>query len=180
MPFSVLISIKDYFKTKSLGEIFFHVMAPLIISCITISLQYKFTRNISIEKFDYIKVINDLISSSLTVVALFVSFSLACLTILVSSNSENITKSKQEYHNSYKIDGKKITLFQLLLIDLTYTVVIQAVVIILLFLQKFFVDYIGNNFIIVLLIIDLSLLLHVIILEIRNTNNIYLLFWKPR
>lgn len=180
MPFNVLISIKDYFKTKSIGEILFHVIAPLIISCIAVLAQYKFTRKISTVKFDYIKVISDLISSSLTVVALFVSFSLACLTILVSSNSENITKSKEEYHNSYRINGKRVTLFQLLLIDLTYTVVIQAIVIIALFLQKFFIDYIGDKCIVIMLIIDLTLLLHVIILEIRNTNNIYLLFWKPR
>ena len=180
MPFDVLLSAKDYFKTKTKGEIIAHIILPTVVAFLVVFLQYKFTRSLPTDKFDYIKVINDFIVSALTVVALFVSFSLACLTILVSSSSENISLVKQELHETYRIDGKKISLFQLILIDLTYTVIIQSFFIIVLFIQKFFVDYIGNKPIIILLIINMALLLHVIILEIRNTNNVYLLFWKPR
>jgi hypothetical protein len=180
MPFDMLLSAKDYLKTKTAKEKVSHILTPAIVAIIVVFLQYKFTRALPVEKFDYIKIINDLISSSLSVVALFISFSLACLTVLVSSSSENITKSQQDYHEKYRIDGKKVSLFQLLLIDLTYTVIIQAIFIVILFLQKFFIDFIGDRQIIILLVMNTALLLHVIILEIRNTNNIYMLFWKSR
>lgn len=191
MNLNAFLCINDYFQTKTRNEKLVYIGIPLILSVTIVLIQYVFTKNLPSDKFTYVGMINDLISSSLTVVALFVSFSLACLTILVSSNSQNINEAKTYYlekivegkriiQREIRVDGKIITLFQYLLIDLTYTVIIQSFYILFLFSQKFFVSYIGNYSIIIFLSLNLMLLIHVIILEIKNTNNIYLIFWKSK
>ena len=119
----------------------------------------------------------DYIDLEIDIVALLLSFSIAYLTILITSDSQNIKRLKS-YNTKIEIDNKNISLYQILLIQLTYIIYSEVILLILLLIHKFTFPLLNNLINIVFFIVTIVLLLNVIYIILKNVKNIYLSFWK--
>ncbi len=109
--------------------------------------------------------------------ALFISFSMAYFSLLVSS-SKNIEELKSRTSLDYEFNNNPVYLFQILIIDLTYSIFAEIILLIILFIEKFIIIVSSNISIYIQLIINQILLVHILMILIRNIKNIYLIFWK--
>jgi hypothetical protein len=119
----ILLPVLDYFKTRK------RIPKKLLVSLIpallvlTYSLLFDARRGIDIAE-----VFANFVNVQISAVAIFISFSIAIITILVSADSENIKRLKgyEAKGKDYKsLKGKPLTLFQVLLSNITYNVLVE-------------------------------------------------------
>lgn len=171
----ILLPFSDYNKLETSKE----GIVKLII-CIVISLSIEFVlfyyKGI-LEASTLINYINDFISLEIDIIALLLSFSIAYLTMLISAEGQNIRRIKT-YETKIEIDGKKITLYQILLIQLTYTIYCEIVLLLLLLIHKLLILLFSIEINMLFLIADIIILINILYIIIKNVKNIYLSFWK--
>lgn len=170
------LPMKNFYILKTRFERIVYIFLPLIVGAISfvyINNCIKFNLNFKIAAF-----LNDYINSLITVMALFISFSMAYLSILATSNSRNVDEIKERTSKEYEINKKPVFLYQILMTDLTYSIFIEILLLILLFIQKFMIINNSTFFLNVQLSIDIIMLIHVIQVLLRNIKNIYLTFWR--
>jgi hypothetical protein len=169
--------MRDFYKIKTIIEKVIYTILPVVIGVLSFFLIQRFYK---IENFKIDDFLNDFINSQINVMALFISFSMAYLTILITSTSQNIEEIKVKTSKTYKINNKPVYLFQILLVDTTYTIVAEIILLVLSFMQKFLIVISNLTFKQIFLVIDIVLLSHIIFLVLRNVKNIYFTFWKPQ
>ncbi len=131
-----------------------------------------------IETFDIKEFINSYLTLQITILALFISFSMGYVTILVTGTGSNIEKLKMIKSKSITMNGEKVYLYQILLNDFTYNILVQAVLLMLSFVHFFIVGYVSNVINIILLSMQFGIIMHIIILIVTNMINIYFAFWN--
>lgn len=169
--------LKDFYIIKTNAERIFYVGTPIFIGILYL-MVCKFVdpkTGFMLDKF-----LKDFINAQITVIALFVSFSMAYLTILITSNSENVTLLKCKTSSKYELNKKPVFLFQVLLVDITYTIIIEIFLLVFSFLQKFLIVISGIFALKVYLLVNIVLFVHIILLLLRNVKNIYYSFWNPK
>ena len=171
----ILLPFKDYNRIEGKKEscvkvLIFVTVALTIEICMFYYLNLLQTEKISDFILDYI-------GSEIDIVALLLSFSIAYLTILITSNTHNIERLK-EHKTQNIIDNKRISLYQKLLIQLTYTIYNEMVLLILLLIHKFTFPLFTNLLNIVFFTVNIILLLNIMYVIFKNVKNIYLSFWK--
>ena len=169
LPFSDYNKLEE--KRENIIKSIVYVILAIIIE-IGLLVYYKI---FSLEEFrDFL---SEYISSEIEIIALLLSFSIAYLTILITSDSENVKRLKM-YCVDKKIDGKNISLYQILLIQITYTIYNEIVLLILLLIHKFIFPVINSLCNIVFFCVNIVILLNIIYIIVKNVKNIYLSFWK--
>lgn len=128
-----------------------------------------------IKTFDIKEFINNYLTIQITIITLFISFSIAYVTILVTGSGANIEKLKTTKSKSVTMNGEKAYLYQILLNNFTYNILIQAIVLMLSF---FIIEYISNVVSIILLSMQFGIIVHIIILTVTNMTNVYFAFWN--
>lgn len=171
----ILLPFSDYNKIEGKKENRIKSGIYILLSLI-IEVGMLFYYNIfSIEKIE--NFILDYIGLEIDIIALLLSFSIAYLTILITSDSENIRKLKA-YSTDKVIDKKNISLYQILLIQFTYTIYSEIVLLILLLTHKFIFPVLNNLVNIIFFIINIILLFNIIYIILKDVKNVYLSFWK--
>lgn len=163
-----LFLLSDYFKTLRSKLIFFEWLLPVFISLIVY---------FSIEEKSYLKVANETSSNALTLLGILVGFSITVISLLNTASSKNVEEIKKLI-TSYNIGGKNISLFQLILINMTYSVIIE----ILLIIFNLFIPLIWESFekdtLILMNSFNLFFLLHILLLNLRNMTDFYFILFK--
>lgn len=131
-----------------------------------------------IKTFDIKEFINNYLTIQITIITLFISFSITYVTILVTGSGANIEKLKTTKSKSVTMNGDKAYLYQILLNNFTYNILIQAIVLMLSFFHFFIIEYISNVVSIILLSIQFGIIVHIIILTVTNMTNVYFAFWN--
>lgn len=170
MYLEFLILIIDYFKTLKIKTVIYEVLIPLIISGISFYLLYTGKNTTMCSDFR---------NNVLTLLGILLGFSITIITILTTGNSRNLI-AIQEKETEHVIGGKKVSLFDLLLINFTYSVVLEILLIIMLLLQPLI--FANFNFSLIFKILGFAILsgavVHVLLLTMRNLTDFYLILMK--
>ena len=168
----IFLPFTDYSKIESKKE---NIIKSIIFITISLVLEYVivlyFSKIFSLNEF--IDFINQYIETEINIVVLLLSFSIAYLTILISSEGANIKKLKE-----YPSGIEKFSLYQVLLIQLTYCIYSEIALLVLLLINKFFIPIIAIYIEIAIFIVSIIILLNIIFITFKNVKNIYLSFWN--
>ncbi len=121
----IIVPIKDYLGSRK--RIFIKFLVPMLIALVALLLTLFFNIGSS-EKV--IITFSGFIDTQINIVAILISFSVAIITILVSSDNKNIHCLKETESNKkqYKpVNGRQLSLFQILLSNIAYNVIIEIV-----------------------------------------------------
>lgn len=169
--------IRDFYKMRKNKEISILLVIPvvLMIGVFILSFVLKNRNAESIYGF-----CDDFLNQLLTILTLFISFSMAYLSIIISSSSENVTELKTKDSKTYSIDGKQCTLYQVLSVDLTYTLVIQVFFLALVLFQKFLICVCGEIVIKGVIAFNVAGMAHILLMMLVVVKSIYYSFWRSK
>ena len=164
-----MFPIRDYFATLEIYEFIFDIIIPIIAS----TAFYLFlSKEINSEK------IITFIGYIINLLAILIGFSITSVTI-ISSESSNKFDALRQINANRLLSGRKISLHQLILINYIFVIIVEFTTLVynviyyLLWMSSCLVC--DNR---ILLTISIYLLLHIILLNIRNITNFYFIFWK--
>lgn len=169
--------IRDFYKMRKGKEISILIVIPilLMLGVFVLSLILKNRNTESV----YV-LCDDFLNQLLTILALFISFSMAYLSIIISSSSENVTDLKAKESEVYSIDGKPCTLYQVLSVDLTYTLVIQVFFLAMVLFQKFLICVCSDIVIKGVIALNVAGMAHILIMMLVVVKSIYFTFWRSK
>ncbi len=154
-----------YFSTINKRIVVYEWGLPLIIGCLT----YYFTICLDNE-FTLYESISD-ISSFLTTL---LGFSIAALTLFVTGNVERTKK----YFTNIPIGGKKISLYRLTVISLSYLIIIESLMVLCYYVSTSLNVTIDKYIATVTNCIFIALTCNVLLTTIRTITDLYLIISK--
>ena len=164
-----LLLFRDYIATLKKKEALSEIFLPFIIAI----LSYFFTLpNANIGKLSIF------VGYVINFLAILIGFSITSVTILSSESGKRFEMLKK-LQTERMIGGATITGHQLILITFIYVIVVEFftltynLVYYLLWINGFLTSY--CKFIIA---VNIFLLLHIIMLNIRNITSFYFIYWK--
>ncbi|EQB91295.1 hypothetical protein [Elizabethkingia anophelis] len=171
MYLEFLILTFDYFKTLSRRTIIYEWLVPLIIAFACSFLGC----------IDDFKIFSTFKDSSINVLGVLLGFSIAVITIITTGGSKNIEEIKKS-PTGIKIGEKEIFLYDLVLINFTYSVVLEILLIfsclIMPLVNRLFLF--GSTFKLALYSIMIFIVLHILLLTLRNITDFYLIISKKK
>lgn len=168
--FEIYYPLKDYVATLNRQEAIFDYILPAVISFLIN--RYVFTGcDVSVS---------GLAGSIVSMMAILVGFSITCIVILSTGSSANIDEVKK-LDTERRINNVPIKLHQLLLSNFTYCIIVELVA---LFINLIASVKCGPADLCkesrYLLYINIYLISHIILLNIRNITNFYFILWKSK
>lgn len=158
-----LLLILDFFKVKK-GVVLVHLIIPAIIGIVIFYVG---------DDANFVKNASEFRSNTVTVLGILVGFSISIFTVFLTIDNENIRNAK-----SFKIkESDSITLYESVLIVLAYLIIIQGFLLIFNFIYPAFIEIEsqkGKQ----LFAINISLLVHIIMLLMRNILDFYFILTK--
>jgi hypothetical protein len=171
MYLEFLLLIADYFRTISKRVFIFEWLLPFIIGIgIFLLLFFGSTTSATIVFKD----------NAINLLGILVGFSITIITILTTGQGQNLDEIKNKRTN-IKINKEQITLFRLLLINFTYSVIIEVGLIIVCLIYPLLIENIkfNQNLKYVGFSVLVFLILHIMLLTMRNLTDFYLILIKP-
>lgn len=178
MKYIIFVPIMDYFTSRK--SVFVKFLIPMIIAIFALLLVVFFNIGDS-EKVT--SVFSEFINTQVNIVAILISFSVAIITILVSADNKNIQYLKETISNGEKykpIKGKQLSLFQILLSNIAYNVIIEIIYLVGLIA----ISLIKNIFPLFLLkyitAVCIFIILHILFVLLESVVQMYLTFWAKK
>jgi len=170
MYLEFFILIFDYYKTLKFRIVLYEIVIPILISCLLFFLLLNGKDTSICKGFS---------DNALTLLGILLGFSITVITILTTGNSKNLL-AIQTIETNYIIGGKKVTLFDLLLVNFTYSVVIEIVLIIILLISPLLIsNLVFSQFTKILVFaIFAGTVIHILLLTMRNLTDFYLILMK--
>ena len=172
----IFIPLKDYFLSRK--NILIKILIPILIALaallLSIFFRYWKQRKGYINLFRLYRYADKYCSN-------LISFSIAIITILVSADNTNIQCLKETKSNKtqYKpVNGKQLSLFQILLSNITYNVIVEIIYLVGLIaisLIKNILPIVSLKFIVS---ICLFIILHILFVLLESVSQMYLTFWS--
>ncbi len=175
------LPIWDYIYTNK--KSWKKILYPIIIALIALFCALLFNMKKSIDLSSYF---SQFIDSQISIIAILISFSIAIITILVTTDNSNIQllkrkKAKDKNFRPIKRKNKtieKLSLFQVLLSNVTYGALIQIIYLILLLVESFVCNVIEIIYLKYMCCINIFFVLHILFILYEAVVNIYFTFWK--
>lgn len=169
MYIEFLLIISDYFKTINKKIIIYEWIIPLLISILCI----VFGCYINLSFFKEFKGI------SMNILGVLLGLSIAVITIITTGSGKNLEEIKN-IQTSLKIGTKNISLYDLLLINFSYTVVAEILLIIFCLLAPLISKIItlSHNIKLTLYSFMIFIVIHILLITLRNITNFYLIISK--
>ena len=164
----------DYYQSRKYLWLKF-LIAVLPATAIGLLLQF-----VNMKKgVDISDVFSDFVNVQISAIAILISFSIAIVTILVSAENPNITKLKATESNDCKfLRGKPLNLFQVLLSNICYNVLVEVIYLIILIIYIFLQLFVPDEWIKWLMAISVFFIAHVLHILLESVGQMYLTFWK--
>lgn len=174
----IFVPMKDYFTSRK--RILIKFLIPIIVALTALLFAIFFNIG-NAEKV--ISTFSGFIDTQINIVAILISFSVAIITILVSADNKNIQCLKETESNNkqYKpINGKQLSLFQILLSNIAYNVIIEIIYMIILIaisLIRFIFPIASLKYVTA---ICLFIILHILLVLLESVAQMYLTFWAKK
>lgn len=163
-----LVPIVDYYKVLKKKEFNYEIVIPFIIS-IFIMIIYSWN-GLALKALVKLR---DILPNTL---AILIGFTIACITILISTNTGKLEKIDLE---GRAIGNKPVQVYQWLLIMLIYALIVEIFSLLLVFFTAFLIPIVSKKIIVnILLVINVYLTLHVLLIILRSISNIYFVFFN--
>jgi len=172
----LFLPIVDYFRTRR--KVILKFIVPILCTGIFIGLSFLIPLQ---EDVDTYQIFSDFINALISIVAIFISFSIAIISILVSADNPNIQRLRetQSKDGSIKnLNGKPLTLFQVLLSNLTYNVFIEVVFLVVLIVYLLIKAVIPQVAIRYLIAFGVLCIVHILQILLETVVQMYHTFWK--
>jgi len=159
--------IVEYFFVKGLRAMLWTCAVPLIVGLL---IFYKADDTI------YTTNAANFHSNLVTVLGILIGFTISTLTRLLTVNNPNIEEAKTTSINK-KLFSKDISLFDSVVIGLAYIILIQGLLLIANFIYPVFISittFQGKTF----FAINISLMVHIILILMRNVLDFYFILTK--
>jgi len=158
----IIIVLVEYFKIKK-----WKYLKGLIIPFLIGITVYFFTpEKIHVEYF------KDFYNSLISVLGIMIGFTISVFSVLIAMDNKNIREAKI-YTIDVKMYNKRVSLYDSLLINYIYIIIIQ----IMLLLANLFVPFFCNISLI-LVSVDIAFLFHIFLAIIRNVVDFYFILTK--
>lgn len=173
--------VKDFYSMRSneKKEIGIYWVIPVIAAIFAGIIIF-----LSIEKpeFNVSAFFEDINGILINTLSLFISFSMAYLSIIATSGSRNVDELKITLSKKYKIKHTKeyCSLYQVLTNEITYSLEIQIFFLLLIFLEKLLTYLLNESVILILLTISVMVFMHILGIMLLTVKEIYYSFWKSR
>ena len=174
----LIVPITDYFKTRK------RISLKLILSAIPALALLLYALLFDVKPgIDITVVFSDFVNVQIGAMAILISFSIAIITILVSADNANIVALKTQENANQKIkklDGKSLSLYQILLSNIVYNVYVEIIYLMALIFFVFFQMVISLNVIKYLTAICIFFIVHILHLLLESIAQMYMTFWSNR
>lgn len=134
------------------------------------------------NNIDIAQVFSGFVNIQISAIAILISFSIAIITILVSSDSKSVERLRNTTasQKNYKLtkSGEPLTLFQVLLTNITYNVLIEIVYLGILICQIFLQMVLYIGILKYLTAINIFFITHILLVLLESIVHMYLTFWK--
>ncbi len=174
----IFVPIKDYFISRK--KVFIKFLLPMIIALIALLLAMIFNFGDS-EKV--ILTFSGFIDTQINIVAILISFSVAIITILVSADNKNIQCLKETDSNKkqYKpVDGKQLSLFQILLSNIAYNVIVEIIYLVVLIAISLLRSFLPIETLKYITAVCIFIILHILFVLLESVAQMYLTFWANK
>lgn len=169
MNLEFLLIIFDYFKSISRREFLLEIAVPFLIGLFAFCMFDIPTIEKSFAAFS---------DKSVNLLGVLVGFSIAVITIFTTSSSNNIEEIKGKL-TDIKIAGKVISIYDLLLLNLSYSVVVEIFILIFNLIYPLIPVVIHSDFGVKLAFAtDIFIITHILFLTIRNITEFYFVLLK--
>lgn len=170
MYLEFLLITADYFKTINKRIFLYEWILPLSISLLSILFGGCIVSFGVFEKFK---------ESSINILGVLLGFSIAVITIITTGSGKNLEEIKRKETN-VSIGTKKISLYGLLLINFSYSVVVEVLLILFCLIMPLINKIIPFGFNLKLFSYSLMVftVLHILLLTLRNITDFYLIITK--
>ena len=163
-----------YAKTRK------HLWAKYLVAVLFSGLCFFVMYKINLKDgVDIAEVFKDFINVQINVVAILISFSIAIITILVSADNPNIQRLKStDSKNCKPLAGGPLSLFQVLLSNVTYNVLIEVVYLAFLIICVFLQLFVDVSIYKILMAVCVFFIFHILHILLESVSQMYLTFWK--
>lgn len=165
----------EFYQMRTKKEIFVTIFLPLVVGGIGYLVGFLIHPKYEFSLIDFCI---DIFNQLLTILTLFISFSMAYLSILITSSSKNVDGLKETPSNKYFLKGKPCSLYQVLSSEITYTLVFEIFFMVIVLMQRFLVYICAEMLLQILLSINIAFFIHVLLMMLIVIKNIYFSFWK--
>ena len=173
----VIQPLIDYWRTRR--NVISILAFPLLLAELALWYALLFDTKTSTDLLEEFK---SFINIQINVVAILISFSVAIIAILISSDSECIRKLRELKTIDTKryrcIDNnEKLSLFQIILSNIAYNIIIEVFYLVILIVQVFLKLIIGIYWVKYLVALDIFFIIHILIILLISVSQMYLTFW---
>lgn len=172
----LFLPIFDYFRTRR--KVALKFIAPIVCTGIFIGLSFVIPLQ---EEIDLSQIFSDFINALISTVAIFISFSIAIISILVSADNSNIQRLREtpsKDGSMKELNGKKLTLFQVLLSNLAYNVFIEVLFLVVLIVYLIIKAVIPTEAIRYLIAFGVFGIVHILQILLETVVQMYHTFWQ--
>ena len=172
----IFVPVRDYFQSRK--RILLKLLVPFSVGLISLVVAILF----DFGNTDDIKsVFSEFINVQINIVAILISFSVAIITILVSADNKNIEQLKNTQSTTCKaINGKKLSLFQVLLSNIAYNAIVEIVYLIMLIAVFLVKNVISICIFKYITAICIFVILHILFVLLESVAQMYLTFWDNK
>lgn len=163
-----LILVFEFFYTKKWKSLLVIALLPIILG-ILIHNQLN-------ESSTYKENASNYISSIINVLGVLLGFCISILTVLLSIDNPNISIAKN-HNTKFKLYGKVITVFDSVVINLAYLIIIEGILLIANFVYPIFIDVKGD-WGKLLFTINICFTIHIILMLMRCILDFYFIISK--
>ena len=174
----IFVPIRDYFISRK--KVFIKFLIPTMIALVALLLAIFFNIGDS-EKV--LSTFSGFIDMQINIVAILISFSVAIITILVSADNKNIQCLKETKSNKmqYKpINGKQLSLFQILLSNIAYNVIVEITYLVGLIAISLMQNLLPIVILKYITAICIFIILHILFVLLESVAQMYLTFWANK
>ena len=166
-----LFPVFDYYSSLRKSERRFEILLPLLAAIVSSTVYVKIGK---------VSIALDALAELLpTAVSILIGFTVMLITLLLTTDSEQIRKLKAEITEN-RVRGKKITLYQKLHIQLTESLFSEVFLLLAVFAYLFY-SGIASALLaeIVFLVAEVYLTAHILLGIIRSITHLYCVFYSP-
>ena len=172
----IFVPIRDYFQSRK--RILLKLIFPFSVGIISLIAALLFDFG---NADDVNNIFTEFISVQINIVAILISFSVAIITILVSADNKSIEQLKDTPSTTCKtINGKTLSLFQVLLSNISYNAVVEIVYLIMLIGIVLIKSIITICILKYVVAVCIFIILHILLVLLESVAQMYLTFWNKK
>jgi hypothetical protein len=167
-----LIPIYDYIASQDARERIFDVIVPIVFASVV---YFVFLAGTTIQSV----ALSSILGYTINLLAILIGFTITCVTILTSSSSQSVDLMKKEKSDRKSREGKAMSLYHLILVNFAHVLLMEVFTlgVTLLYSIASSVNRL-MGYSAIFLGLTTFLLLHVLVLNVRNITNLYFVLWR--